>query len=378
MNTVSRISFTVVAILMSIVAFADDDTHYTAGNQLIPLVETDISLRKEVLTLTLTDERKALVDVQYDFYNPAKEDKTIIIGFEAERPNGGNVPPFQPSGVHPNVHDFHVSVNDQTINHKNGVFYISPKSMDDLIDLSKLDWSDDSDGLYSSDGITGNSEEINYNYVYYFEATFKPGLNKIHHTYSYDMSVSDSHTFELEYLLSSATRWKYNMIGDLTLNIRAVNTAKHFLIANYMPLEEIKVTEGQGKVRRNADYVEVALRNGTMTYRTRNLRPERRHDLHIYSADYIVSQKFGAFYDRSSTHELDMYRNTDELKAETKTPLFKSIAKNLPYAHRGYVFEDATLKQYFESLWWYMPDPAYKQEDNSFTKADKEYKKSGK
>ncbi len=54
------------------------------------------------------------------------------------------------------------------------------------------------------------------------------------------------------------------------------------------------------------------------------------------------------------------------------------IAYNLPYAHRGYVFEDAALKQYFESLWWYMPDPNYKQEDNSFTKADKEYKKSGK
>ena len=44
------------------------------------------------------------------------------------------------------------------------------------------------------------------------------------------------------------------------------------------------------------------------------------------------------------------------------------IRRNLPYAHRGYVFKDATLRKVFESQWWYMPDPSWKPTDNSFSK----------
>lgn len=34
-------------------AIANDGTYYTKGNQLVPLMETDISVRKEILTISL-------------------------------------------------------------------------------------------------------------------------------------------------------------------------------------------------------------------------------------------------------------------------------------------------------------------------------------
>ena len=56
----------------------------------------------------------------------------------------------------------------------------------------------------------------------------------------------------------------------------------------------------------------------------------------------------------------------------------KRVLRNLPYAHRGHVFKDARLKKFFESLWWYMPDPAYKDSTDDFTPIDYEYIKAGK
>ena len=71
---------------------------------------------------------------------------------------------------------------------------------------------------------------IPFSYVYYFDATFTPGLNKIHHTYRYKLSMSVGVSFSLSYKLSPATRWANKQIDDFTLIIRADNTAKHFVV----------------------------------------------------------------------------------------------------------------------------------------------------
>ena len=48
----------------------------------------------------------------------------------------------------------------------------------------------------------------------------------------------------------------------------------------------------------------------------------------------------------------------------------KRILRNLPYAHRGYVFKDQKLAAYFKSLWWYMPDPNWQQDTSDFTEEE--------
>lgn len=49
------------------------------------------------------------------------------------------------------------------------------------------------------------------------------------------------------------------------------------------------------------------------------------------------------------------------------------VLRNLPYAHRGHVFRDARLRRFFESQWWYMPDPNYKDDTSDFTPVDHYY-----
>ena len=58
---------------------ANDGVYYTSGNQLVPMQETDVSVRKEVLTITLLDSSVALVDVYYEFFNPNATSKTVLM-----------------------------------------------------------------------------------------------------------------------------------------------------------------------------------------------------------------------------------------------------------------------------------------------------------
>lgn len=43
------------------------------------------------------------------------------------------------------------------------------------------------------------------------------------------------------------------------------------------------------------------------------------------------------------------------------------VLQNLPYARRGYVFNNKILKNYFEKTPWYIPNPKYVPEPEYFT-----------
>ena len=73
-------------LVFCIGVYANDGAFYMAGNQLVPINETDISVKKEILYIKKTQEF-AEVSVYYEFFNP-KETKEIIVGFEAGRPSG--------------------------------------------------------------------------------------------------------------------------------------------------------------------------------------------------------------------------------------------------------------------------------------------------
>jgi len=66
--------------------YTNDGAFYMAGNQLVPINETDISVKKEILYIKKTQEF-AEVSVYYEFFNP-KDEKEIIVGFEAGIPLG--------------------------------------------------------------------------------------------------------------------------------------------------------------------------------------------------------------------------------------------------------------------------------------------------
>ena len=73
------------------VMWSNDGVVYVNGNQLVPINETEISIAKEVLTISIRDDGYADVDVLYELTNHGKE-KTVSMGFEAEAPYNVEAP----------------------------------------------------------------------------------------------------------------------------------------------------------------------------------------------------------------------------------------------------------------------------------------------
>ena len=367
---------------MAILAFAavtmqaNDGVYYVNGNQLVPVRETDIAVVKEVLTINLCDDGYASVDVQYEFMNRGKA-KTVEMGFEAQAPYNAEVK-VNKAGKHPFISNFTATLNGKQIDYRNAIVVEKLDEECDFVPVDRKRYLLDKEGdwdpgchLYD----TKADDIVPFAYAYLFTANFKEGLNTVHHTYRYRMSFGVGRTFEVPYWLKPAMRWANRQIDDFTLRIKADGTAKHFIIADSLfAAAPFKVTQGKGKIRKNTfgyetTFTEVSLRNGVVEWHARNFKP--KDNFVICSADihtcFNEEYPFGYFYDRSDTY----------VPSWQEDKIDKRILRNLPYAHRGYVFKDAKLKAYFNQLWWYMPDPSWKASTDGFTPKEQEYISGG-
>ena len=108
--------FLFICVLMVwslLTASANDGVYFTSGNFLVPTQETDISVSKEILTITIGKDSYARVDVYYEFTNSGAP-KTVTMAFEADAPyNSGEQ--LDLNGAHPFIHDFTVNMNGNTL-----------------------------------------------------------------------------------------------------------------------------------------------------------------------------------------------------------------------------------------------------------------------
>jgi hypothetical protein len=360
------------------------------GNQIVPLQETDVAVTKEVLTISICDDGYARVDVLYEFTNRGQA-KVVDMGFEADAPYNSDDDAVQKSGKHPYIHDFTVEMNGQSLPIRNYVMKSGNDEEDaDFVPLDLNLWRDPGENDDEWTGLLNKQtkEHINYAYAYCFKANFKEGKNVVHHTYRYKMSGGIYRHFEIPYWLMPAMRWANHQIDDFTLRIKVDKTAKQFCIENddMWKAAQWRVAEGAGKVHtlKNewTEYYEFSLRNGVVEWHAKNFRPTS--DFTITSPENLLfyrdsdnSMKLGRYYDRSLTYLLpfEMMQETDDgarflYDGTTDGIPNKRILRNLPYAHRGYVFKDQKLAAYFKSLWWYMPDPNWQQDTSDFTEEE--------
>ena len=111
--------YTVIACLAAFTtARGNDGVFFVNGSHIEPVHETDISVEREVLTITIGDDGYAYVDVDYTFRNNGKE-KTITVGFEADTPyNAGTDIDFK-NPAHPYIKDFTVTMNGVSLPYHN-------------------------------------------------------------------------------------------------------------------------------------------------------------------------------------------------------------------------------------------------------------------
>lgn len=366
-------------LLAVVMASANDGVFYVNGNQLVPVNETDVAVTKEVLTISIGDDGYAYVDVLYEFTNRGAA-KAVDMGFEAVAPYNAEESALGAKG-HPYIENFTASLNGQTLAFKTCL--VRTGSEDESTDFKPLnmqEWRRPNPNSMDEEDWGDNlinkktKESINYSVAYLFKANFKAGKNEVHHTYRYLMSGGVFRHFEIPYWLKPAMRWANHQIDDFTLRIQAKNTAKQFCLhdSGLWNGATWTVTQGKGKVHRytggydHAQYYEFSLRNGTVEWHKKNFRPTENFT--IMSGDAVLfypeeAFKLGRFYDRTA---VVLYPGT----AETDGLGMARILRNLPYANRGYVFKDQKLQAYFNSLWWYMPDPTWKMDTSDFTEEE--------
>lgn len=216
------------ALLCGETAWANDGVYFTSGSFLIPVKETDISAKKEILTITICKDGYAIVDVDYTFCNNTDAAKKVTMAFEANAPYNAGAK-LNRNGKHPFISKFTAEMNDKQLEYRNALValkLVNDKWESDHQPLDIKQWKgygEVSDDLLPFDDAIYNvalDSASSFAYAYYFDANFLPGENKVHHTYRYKMSFNVSCKFEINYWLTPVTRWANGQVDDFTLRIK--------------------------------------------------------------------------------------------------------------------------------------------------------------
>ena len=384
--------------------FANDGVFYASGNQLIPITETDISVKKEVLTINRVGDHLE-VTVYYEFFNPVGE-KELLVGFEAESPyNGPDPMDFFPK--HPHIRNFKVVVNGQSLSFE--IAHVERGRYDDNGNYvpSKY-YSNGQFQDWTKKQIEDTLIAWNYpggmpiDYVYHFKAKFRPGLNIIQHTYEYDLSFSVGEEYDFPYVLTAANRWANHQIDDFLLLVNMGDRESFSIDPDFFQSPDEWRFLGKGKATAygspyptERDVPVFHVQEGSLSFRKANFHPEG--ELYLRKSN-TINYTFGDPDDAPSftetlakqyyfysdllaalrheiTNSLIIPSDTDyEYNYDTLvTPEQRRILKNLPFAYRGYIFKDKALRDYFESTDWYLPNPEYDGKMDAFSAEERKW-----
>ena len=363
------------AIVLSTISFANDGVYYTSGNQLIPITETEIAVKKEILDITRKDGVMQ-VHVYYEFYNPGEE-KTLLVGFEALPPSGAwemSEEEYKRLTDHPFIQDFTVKINGQALKYQvshvenDGNYFQNGK----FKELTKQQ-------EYKMGKETDFSEYIPFLFVYHFNATFKKGLNIVEHTYTFEKSEYVGVEYTLDYVLTAANRWANHQIDDFTMNIDMGNRTSFDIKATFFKGEGGWTINGIGRKNLDKQYDNNLLRfhiqEGSVTFHKKNFHPEGELDLsqtfYFEQADdmdesdlyFLILKR--AYPTPWSIHALDPGNNISNDQ--------QRILRNLPFATRGYVFKTKMIQDFYESTDWYVANPDYVSDMKDLTKNEQEW-----
>ncbi len=359
----------ILAILfcfLSVFTFANDWEFGSEGEHIIPLKGSNMSIKKEKITLKLTPDGM-LVNVKFTFDNPTAENK--IVGFVTPESGNGEE---EDETTKPKrkaeplkIKNFKTTVNGKEV-----------KSNVEL--LSKLL----SKGVLDNNIIKEYTEKEKnfYNYVYYFNADFKQGENVVEHSYFYTGSYG-IYQRDFSYVVTTISKWKNKTVEDFEIEVYPGN---YFVQLPYSFWKNTKKINweivGKGRMvtidptkpnDKDADGIEkfgtiyLKLDNGFVRYKTKNFSPNE--DFYMTRMDNILGfeyqfpeGKVQGYKFKDEYFEIvrnEMYSNYSDIVASFKELNDKDldIVRNYPYALVGYDFARKDLKDYFSQFIWYSP-----------------------
>ena len=362
-----KIFLAIIFCFLSIFAFANDWEFGSEGEHIIPLKGSNMSIKKEKITLKLIPDGM-LVNVKFVFDSPNAENK--IIGFVTPESGNGEEedettkPKRKPEPL--NIKNFKTVVNGKEV-----------KSNVEL--LSKL----------LSKGVLDNNiikeytekEKTFYNYVYYFNADFKQGENVVEHSYFYTGSYG-VYERDFEYVVTTISKWKNKTVEDFEIEVYPENYFVKLPYSFWKDNKKInweivgkgkmlaiaptkKVTDEDATGLEKFGVVYLRLDNGFVKYKTKNFSPTDNFYMvrmdNILGFEYefpegkIQGYKFKDDY--FTILRETVYDDYSDIVASLKDLKDKDldIVRNYPYAFAGYDFARKDLKDYFSQFVWYNP-----------------------
>ncbi len=330
----------VLFLLTSTFSLANDGVFYAAGDRLVPLKETSIELKKEVLTLTQKGDSMA-VKVYFEFFNP-DDTRTLTVGFVTPPASGGV---DEEEAKHPHINDFQTIVNNKNYTHQ-------VKRMEET--------------QFSS---PSNTQTYGHDFVFYFDLPFQKGLNIVEHQYVYKGAASQVEDFRFDYRLTTGKSWANGKIDDFELNI-FMEAGTYFVVNNSFQKDQMPAkwkVEGRGRVARNA-YTSsystlkhirpVKLNAGHLQLKQENFSPD--FDLEIIQFAPRIQLSHWTPNDEANLFafigELDMIPDgfiAEELEGYTDKQLW--LFRNYLFAKYGYIFKNPKLSALFRKFNWYTP-----------------------
>jgi len=363
-----KILLAILFCFLSIFTFANDWEFGSEGEHIIPLKGSNVSIKKEKITLKLTPDGM-LVNVKFTFDSPNAENK--IIGFVT--PESGNGGYYEEENVIRKPEPLKIKNFKTTVNGK------EVKSNVEL--LSKLLSKGVLDNNIVTEYVKEEKEKEFYNYVYYFNADFKQGENVVEHSYFYTGSYG-VYERDFEYVVTTISKWKNKTVEDFEIEVYPGN---YFVKLPYSFWTNTKKINweivGKGKmitvaptkqpndedatILEKTGVVYSKLDNGFIRYKTKNFSPTDNFYMvrmdNILGFDYefqegkIQGYKFKDDY--FTFLRETVYDDYPDIVASLKDLKDKDldIIRNYPYAFAGYDFARKDLKDYFSQFIWYSP-----------------------
>ena len=361
----------ILAILfcfLSVFTFANDWEFGSEGEHIIPLKGSNMSIKKEKITLKLTPDGM-LVNVKFTFDSPNAENK--IIGFVT--PESGNGGYYEEENVIRKPEPLKIKNFKTTVNGK------EVKSNVEL--LSKLLSKGVLDNNIVTEYVKEEKEKEYYNYVYYFNADFKQGENIVEHSYFYTGSYG-VYERDFEYVVTTISKWKNKTVEDFEIEVYPENYFVKLPYSFWKDNKKInweivgkgkmlaiaptkKVTDEDATGLEKFGVVYLRLDNGFVKYKTKNFSPTDNFYMvrmdNILGFEYefpegkIQGYKFKDDY--FTILRETVYDDYSDIVASLKDLKDKDldIVRNYPYAFAGYDFARKDLKDYFSQFVWYNP-----------------------
>ena len=347
----TKITTTILVFVLTISVFGNDGTYFTRGGIIYPTQESRISLEREILSFSVKDGI-CNVDILFEFYNPENVDRKLLIGFQA--PTNSDIP-YEIN----HISDFKIISDEQIL-----PYTLKAARCEDceLKDPKEFQISETDVGVF----------------VYLFEITFKSGINKINHSYSFPASENVWFDKTYHYILKTGAKWAGGTIKNLTVQFD-LGQNKYFYVedifgktANWSIIGSGKVTDKQIYNYDDSLCRMVRILSGKLQIDVKDFKPTKNIDFGIISensptipSDFKEFDEDKAFSIRNL--KLFLFGNIEYTKEELR------ILRNLIYAQYGYVFQSKDLRDYFSQFEWYMPDPNLTMKQIKLTKDESKF-----